>query len=191
MITSDSGAPRFPTRIMPSLHHGTIFIGVFLIVTGGSTAFLGSNQNKMQVFSLSCVVMGAILLILGLFWSMRTKNPSGTIVNSYGQVLFTPPGGGMDWNGSPLPESQAVMLRRTLERMHHPNYPENEVDYPPLDPRTCMAGRHPHWDMDQPPPYEMAIKTTKSSTHLRRCCSDSQLPTEPLFGASREVSFEV
>ena len=60
---------------MPSLYHGAIFVGVFLIVTGGSTAFLTSSQSRLQAFSLCCVVLGAVMLILGLFWAMNTKSP--------------------------------------------------------------------------------------------------------------------
>lgn len=93
---------------MPSLHQGAIFIGVFLIVTGGSTAFLTSNQSKLQAFSMCCVVLGAVMLILGLFWAMNGKrNPvpyNEEFSHDYSQVLFTPP------PGSHFPESQSVFL---------------------------------------------------------------------------------
>lgn len=84
-----------------------------------------------------------------------------------------------------------IVFWRTLQRRGV--YGE-DLDYPPMEP-TCFSptsrGRPPHWDMEPPPPYEVAIKTTRSSTHLRRCYSDTQLFTEPLFGRSREISFEV
>ncbi|XP_043076317.1 uncharacterized protein si:dkeyp-51f12.2 [Puntigrus tetrazona] len=174
---------------MPSLHHGAIFIGVFLIVTGGSTAFLTSNQSRLQAFSMCCVVLGAVMLILGLFWAMNGKrNPvpyNEEYSHDYSQVLFTPP------PGNHFPESQSVFLHGTLQRRGV--YGE-DLDYPPMEP-TCFSptsrGRPPHWDMEPPPPYEVAIKTTRSSTHLRRSYSDTQLLTEPLFGRSREISFEV
>uniref|UniRef100_A0A3Q2CCX0 Si:dkeyp-51f12.2 n=1 Tax=Cyprinodon variegatus TaxID=28743 RepID=A0A3Q2CCX0_CYPVA len=125
---------------MPSLHHGAIFIGAFLIVTGGSTAFLASYQSRLQAFSLCCVVLGVVMLILGLFWAMN----SGA-----------------------------------------------DLDYPPMDSGGLSpAPRPPPW-LEPPPPYEVAIKTTCSSTHLRRAYSDTHLATEPLFGQSREISFEV
>lgn len=94
---------------MPSLHQGAIFIGVFLIVTGGSTAFLTSNHTKLQAFSMCCVVLGAVMLILGLFWAMNGKrNPAPyneEYSHDYSQVLFTPP------PGSHFPESQSVFLQ--------------------------------------------------------------------------------
>lgn len=69
-----------------------------------------------------------------------------------------------------------------------------DLDYPPMEP-ACFSptirGRPPHWDLEPPPPYEVAIKTTTSSTRLRRSYSDTHLLTEPLFGRSREISFEV
>lgn len=95
---------------MPSLHHGAVFIGVFLIVTGGSTAFLTSNQSRLQAFSLCCVVLGAVMLILGLFWAMNSKSHQGSYTNEYthdyGHVLFSPP------PGNHFPESQSVFLHR-------------------------------------------------------------------------------
>ncbi|XP_056620864.1 uncharacterized protein si:dkeyp-51f12.2 [Triplophysa dalaica] len=174
---------------MPSLHQGAIFIGVFLIVTGGSTAFLTSNQSKLQAFSMCCVVLGAVMLILGLFWAMNGKrNPvpyNEEFSHDYSQVLFTPP------PGSHFPESQSVFLHGTLQRRGV--YGE-DLDYPPMEP-ACFSptirGRPPHWDLEPPPPYEVAIKTTTSSTRLRRSYSDTHLLTEPLFGRSREISFEV
>lgn len=82
---------------------------------------------------------------------------------------------------------------RTLERQRRGAY-EEDFDYPPMEP-TCFSpsgrARPPHWDLGPPPPYEVAIKTTTSSTHLRRSYSDTFRPTEPLFGCSREISFEV
>jgi len=85
---------------MPSLHHGAIFIGTFLIVTGGSTAFLTSSQSRLQAFSLCCVVLGAVMLILGLFWAMNSKSPPPA---NYGHGEF--PG-------------------------ECPHYPYNDDDYP-------------------------------------------------------------
>ncbi|XP_071751655.1 uncharacterized protein LOC139908753 [Centroberyx gerrardi] len=182
---------------MPSLHHGAIFIGVFLIVTGGSTAFLTSSQSRLQAFSLCCVVLGAVMLILGLFWAMNSKSPvnynhgefSGECphypYNDYpnfgSHVLFTPP-------GSRFPESQSVFL--TQERQRHGARGE-DFDYPPMDPGCFSPSAQPPPWLGPPPPYEVAIKTTCSSTHLRRAYSDTQLATEPLFGQSREISFEV
>ena len=106
---------------MPSLHHGAIFVGVFLIVTGGSTAFLTSSQSRLQAFSLCCVVLGAVMLILGLFWAMNTKSPVNYSHGEYNgecphypyndypnfgsHVLFAP-------SGSRFPESQSVFLPR-------------------------------------------------------------------------------
>ncbi|KAL7871892.1 hypothetical protein SRHO_G00068750 [Serrasalmus rhombeus] len=176
---------------MPSLHHGAVFIGVFLIVTGGSTAFLTSSQSRLQAFSLCCVVLGAVMLILGLFWAMNGKsNPvtyTADYTHDYSHVLFTPP------PGSRFPESQSVFLNRTLERHRRGMYNE-DFDYPPME-STCFSpsgrAQPPHWEMEPPPPYEVAIKTTCSSTHLRRSYSDTLLPTEPLFSRSREISFEV
>ncbi|KAG7487740.1 hypothetical protein MATL_G00026640 [Megalops atlanticus] len=170
---------------MPSLHHGAVFIGVFLIATGGATAFLTSSHGRLQAFSLCCVVLGAVLLILGLFWAMNGKSNSGSYSNDYSHVLFAPP------PGNHFPESQSVLFQRTLESQRHGVYGE-DFDYPPADPSFFNSpGRPPHWDLEPPPPYEVAIKTTRSSTHLRRSYSDTLLPTEPLFCHSREISFEV
>ncbi|TSK58127.1 hypothetical protein Baya_3775 [Bagarius yarrelli] len=176
---------------MPSLHHGAVFIGVFLIVTGGSTAFLTSSQSRLQAFSLCCVVLGAVMLILGLFWAMNGKSHQGSYTNEYthdyGHVLFSPP------PGSHFPESQSVFLHRNFERQRRGLYGD-DFDYPPMEP-TCFSpaarGPLPHWEMEPPPPYEVAIKTTCSSTNMRRSYSDTLLPTEPLFSHSREISFEV
>ncbi|KAJ7986549.1 hypothetical protein DPEC_G00341010, partial [Dallia pectoralis] len=121
---------------MPSLHHVAIFIGVFLIVTGGSTAFLTSSQSRLQAFSLCCVVLGAVMLILGLFWGMNNRNhmdysqgdypniphqgehpnypyphPELSYPGRYGHpnlthILFSPPPAG----GSRFPETQPPLL---------------------------------------------------------------------------------
>ena len=106
---------------MPSLHHGAILIGAFLIVTGGSTAFLASSQSRLQAFSLCCVVLGVVMLILGLFWAVNSAvnynhrefdpecphypydNP-----NFGSHPLFTPP-------GSRFPESQSGFLPRWVK----------------------------------------------------------------------------
>ncbi|XP_062250735.1 uncharacterized protein si:dkeyp-51f12.2 [Platichthys flesus] len=181
---------------MPSLHHGAILIGAFLIVTGGSTAFLASAQSRLQAFSLCCVVLGVVMLILGLFWAVNSAvnynqrdfdpecphypydNP-----NFGSHPLFTPP-------GSRFPESQSVFLPRTMERQRHGTRGD-EFDYPPMDSGGFSPTPHPpHW-LGPPPPYEVAIKTTCSSTHLRRAYSDTHLATELLSGRSREISFEV
>lgn len=66
-----------------------------------------------------------------------------------------------------------------------------DFDYPPMDSAGFSPTPHPALWMGPPPPYEVAIKTTCSSTHLRRAYSDTHLATEPLFGQSREISFEV
>lgn len=79
---------------------------------------------------------------------------------------------------------------RTMERHRQDNRGE-EFDYPPMDPGSFSPAPHPPPWMEPPPPYEVAIKTTCSSTHLRRAYSDTHLATEPLFGQSREISFEV
>ncbi|XP_034036747.1 uncharacterized protein si:dkeyp-51f12.2 [Thalassophryne amazonica] len=184
---------------MPSLHHGAIFIGAFLIVTGGSTAFLALSQSRLQAFSLCCVVLGFVMLILGLFWAMNSKNtanynhqdfdtecphyPYNDCPNFGSHGLFTPP-------GNRFPESQSVFLPRTLERHRHGAHGE-EFDYPPMDSNGFSPLPHPPLWLGPPPPYEVAIKTTCSSTHLRRAYSDTQLASEPLFGQSREISFEV
>ncbi|KAK1795892.1 hypothetical protein P4O66_008995 [Electrophorus voltai] len=176
---------------MPSLHHGAIFIGVFLIATGGSTAFLPSSQNRLQAFSLCCVVLGAVMLILGLFWAMKGKSSAVSYSNEYthdhNHAPFSPPA------GTHFPEFQSVFLHRTLDRQRRGLYGE-DFDYPPME-STCFSpsGRAQpvHWEMEPPPPYEVAIKTTCSSTHLRRSYSDTLLSTEPLFTRSREISFEV
>lgn len=116
---------------MPSLYHGAIFIGAFLIVTGGSTAFLTSHQSRLQAFSLCCVVLGVVMLIFGLFWAMNSK---GTVnynhqefdpecphypydyTNYPGHALFSTP-------GNHLPESQSVFLPRWVkERNLHSAY---------------------------------------------------------------------
>lgn len=106
---------------MPSLHHGAIFIGAFLIVTGGSTAFLASYQSRLQAFSLCCVVLGVFMLILGLFWAMNSKSaanynhqefepdcphyPYNDYPNLSSHALFT-------MAGSRFPDSQSVFLPR-------------------------------------------------------------------------------
>lgn len=106
---------------MPSLHHGAIFIGAFLIVTGGSTAFLASYQSRLQAFSLCCVVLGVFMLILGLFWAMNSKNAA-----NYNQQEFDPDCPHYPYNdypnlsshalftmaGSRFPDSQSVFLPR-------------------------------------------------------------------------------
>ncbi|XP_040896980.1 uncharacterized protein si:dkeyp-51f12.2 [Toxotes jaculatrix] len=175
---------------MPSLHHGAIFIGAFLIVTGGSTAFLASAQSRLQAFSLCCVVLGVVLLILGLFWAMNRKNAANynhgefdPDCQHYPYDFFVPP-------GSHFPESQSVFLPRTMERHRHGARGE-EFDYPPMDSGGFSPTPHPPPWLGPPPPYEVAIKSTCSSTHLRRAYSDTHLATEPLFGQSREISFEV
>lgn len=87
-----------------------------------------------------------------------------------------------------------VIAFRPMDRQRRGVY--EDFDYPPMEP-TCFspsgraAARPAHWDLEPPPPYEVAIKTTTSSTHLRRSYSDTFRPTEPLFGRSREISFEV
>lgn len=110
---------------MPSLHHGAIFIGVMLIVTGGSTAFLPSSQNRLQAFSLCCVVLGAVMLILGLFWAMNGKNTPVTYSNEYAHdyshVLFAPP------HGNHFPESQSVYLQRWVTYCWAWNYRELKI----------------------------------------------------------------
>ncbi|XP_078801736.1 uncharacterized protein LOC111947336 [Oryzias latipes] len=176
---------------MPSLHHGAIFIGSFLIATGGSTAFMVSQQNRLQAFSLCCVVLGVLMLILGLFWAMNNKNAANYNHQEFdpecphypynGQALFSPP-------GNRFPESQSVFLPRTMEQHRRGG---EDFDYPPMDSAGFSPTPHPALWMGPPPPYEVAIKTTCSSTHLRRAYSDTHLATEPLFGQSREISFEV
>ncbi|KAM6963014.1 uncharacterized protein FYW47_008642 [Aplochiton taeniatus] len=183
---------------MFSLHHGAIFLGVFLIVTGGSTAFLASYQSRLQAFSLCCVVLGAIMLILGMFWAMNSKSPANYNGEYNGQcshypfeeypqfgsqVHFTPP-------AHRIPESQSVFIPRNPVRQQCGAHGE-ELDYPPMDPGCFSPSANPPPWLGPPPPYEVAIKTTCSSTHLRRAYSDSQLASEPLFGRSREISFEV
>lgn len=79
---------------------------------------------------------------------------------------------------------------RTMER-HRQDARGEEFDYPPMDPGGFSPAPHPPPWLEPPPPYEVAIKTTSSSTHLRRAYSDTHLATEPLFGQSREISFEV
>ncbi|XP_014827141.1 PREDICTED: uncharacterized protein LOC106906396 [Poecilia mexicana] len=184
---------------MPSLHHGAIFVGAFLIVTGGSTAFLASYQSRLQAFSLCCVVLGVVMLILGLFWAMNSKNvanyshrdfdpdcphyPYNDYSNYSSHALFSP-------QLTRFPESQSVFLPRTMESQRMATRGE-DFDYPPMDcGGLSPAPRPPPWQ-EPPPPYEVAIKTTCSSTHLRRAYSDTHLATEPLFGQSREISFEV
>lgn len=109
---------------MPSLHHGAIFVGAFLIVTGGSTAFLSSYQSRLQAFSLCCVVLGVVMLILGLFWAMNSKSagnynhqdfdqecphyPYNDYPNFSSHALFTQA-------GSRFPESQSVFLPRWVQ----------------------------------------------------------------------------
>lgn len=79
---------------------------------------------------------------------------------------------------------------RTMERHRHCARGE-DFDYPPMDSGGFSPTPHPPPWLGPPPPYEVAIKTTCSSTHLRRAYSDTHLATEPLFGQSREISFEV
>lgn len=112
---------------MPSLHHGAIFFGVFLIVTGGSTAFMASSHHRLQAFSLCCVVLGVVMLILGLFWAMNRKNAVNynqrefdpecphypyDYPNFGSHALFTP-------MGSRFPESQSVFLPRWVKEKWH------------------------------------------------------------------------
>ncbi|XP_077439145.1 uncharacterized protein LOC144062085 [Vanacampus margaritifer] len=184
---------------MPSLHHGAIFIGAFLIVTGGSTAFLASSQSRLQPFSLCCVVLGVVMLILGLFWAMNSKSGS-----NYNQQEFDPDCPHYPYNeyagysshalfahdGSRFPESQSVFMPGTLDCQRRGTRSE-DFDYPPMDPGGFSPPPHPPPWLGPPPPYEVAIKTTCSSTHLRRAYSDTHLAAEPLFGRSREISFEV
>lgn len=83
-----------------------------------------------------------------------------------------------------------VLECRTME-CHRHNTRGEEFDYPPMDHGGFSPSpRPPPWQ-EPPPPYEVAIKTTCSSTHLRRAYSDTHLASEPLFGRSREISFEV
>ncbi|XP_061594079.1 uncharacterized protein si:dkeyp-51f12.2 [Cololabis saira] len=184
---------------MPSLYHGAIFVGAFLIVTGGSTAFLTSHQSRLQAFSLCCVVLGVVMLIFGLFWAMNSKStvnynhqefdpecphyPYNDYTNYPGHALFSSP-------ANHLPESQSVFLPRTMERRRHGARCE-DFDYPPMDSGSFSPTPHPPPWLGPPPPYEVAIKSTCSTTHLRRAYSDTHLATEPLFGQSREISFEV
>lgn len=79
---------------------------------------------------------------------------------------------------------------RTMERHRHGGCRE-DFDYPPMDAGGFSPSPHPPPWLEPPPPYEVAIKTTCSSTHLRRSYSDTHLASEPLFGRSREISFEV
>lgn len=79
---------------------------------------------------------------------------------------------------------------RTLERTRHGAGGE-DFDYPPMDSGGFSPPPHPPPWLGPPPPYEVAIKTTCSSTQLRRAYSDTHLATEPLFARSREISFEV
>lgn len=79
-----------------------------------------------------------------------------------------------------------------MERHRHAARGE-DFDYPPMIMESGGFSPTPHpppW-LGPPPPYEVAIKTTCSSTHLRRAYSDTHLASEPLFGQSREISFEV
>lgn len=99
---------------MPSLHHGAIFIGAFLIVTGGTTAFLTSYQSRLQAFSLCCVVLGVFMLILGLFWAMNSKSAA-----NYNAQEFDPDCPRYPYNDysnlSRFPESQSVFLPRWVQ----------------------------------------------------------------------------
>ena len=120
---------------MPSLHHGAIFVGAFLIVTGGSTAFLASHQSRLQAFSLCCVVLGVVLLILGLFWAMNSKSagnynhqefdpgcphyPYNDYTHFGNHTLFATPGGR-------FPESQSAFLPRWVQQ-------KGRLDLLPLD----------------------------------------------------------
>lgn len=90
-----------------------------------------------------------------------------------------------------LPQNSLTFLVcRTMERHRHVGRVE-DFDYPPMDyGGFSPTPRTPPW-LGPPPPYEVAIKTTCSSTHLRRAYSDTHLASEPLFGHSREISFEV
>lgn len=82
-----------------------------------------------------------------------------------------------------------LFSRRTMER--HRCARGDDFDYPPMDSAGFSPSPHPPPWLEPPPPYEVAIKTTCSSTHLRRAYSDTHLASEPLFGQSREISFEV
>ncbi|KAJ0032233.1 hypothetical protein NQD34_002314 [Periophthalmus magnuspinnatus] len=184
---------------MPSLHHGAIVIGALLIVTGGSTAFLTSYQSRLQAFSLCCVVLGVVMLILGLFWAMNSKTttnynhqefdpecphyPYNDYPNFSNHALFSPP-------GRRFVESQSTFLPRNMDR-HRCGAHREDFDYPPMEQGGFSPTPNPPPWLGPPPPYEVAIKTTCSSTHLRRAYSDTQLASEPLFGQSREISFEV
>lgn len=86
--------------------------------------------------------------------------------------------------------SLGVFSYRTQDRQRRGAQGE-DFDYPPMDPGCFSPTAHPPPWLGPPPPYEVAIKTTCSSTNMRRAYSDTQLATEPLFGRSREISFEV
>lgn len=85
---------------------------------------------------------------------------------------------------------RCFLERRTMERHRHGGRRE-DFDYPPMDAGGFSPSPHPPPWLEPPPPYEVAIKTTCSSTQLRRAYSDTHLASEPLFGRSREISFEV
>lgn len=85
---------------------------------------------------------------------------------------------------------RCFLERRTMDR-HRPGGCREDFDYPPMDAGGFSPSPHPPPWLEPPPPYEVAIKTTCSSTHLRRSYSDTHLASEPLFGRSREISFEV
>ncbi|TNN44214.1 hypothetical protein EYF80_045589 [Liparis tanakae] len=162
---------------MPSLHHGTIFIGAFLIVTGGSTAFLASSQSRLQAFSLCCVVLGVVMLILGLFWAMNSKSSAANYnhrggefdpecphypydyPNFAGHALFTPPPGGR------FPESQSVFLPRRLDRIRR-EMSEDSVSRAPEPEPPSLPSTPPPWTMEPPPSYDTVMKSQEHGERL-------------------------
>lgn len=91
---------------MPSLYQGALVLGVILTVIGGLTAFLSSSQNRTPAFSICCVAMGALMLIMGFFWAVKGKRTSVSYSSedalNYSQVVFTPS------HGSNVPASSSV-----------------------------------------------------------------------------------
>ncbi|KAL2089569.1 hypothetical protein ACEWY4_014257 [Coilia grayii] len=130
--------------------------------------------------------MGILMLILGYFWIIKRENtpvPSSSSRETR-RVFFR--------RRNHLPESQSVNLQRTPNRQRRGS--AEDCDYPPMEP-TCFSpvarGQSYAWDLEPPPSYEVAIKSTTSSTQLTRSYSDTFRPTKPLSGCSRDVSFEV
>lgn len=67
---------------MPSLHHGAIFLGVFLIATGGSTAFLTSSQvGTIKRYNVQSIIITVMIMVNNeiMLFIIITEPPAGVL----------------------------------------------------------------------------------------------------------------